>query len=600
MTPPFVLLDNSLDDDAPSFLFETPERVICARNTCETDAALAEIDAALAEGKCLAGFFSYELGYALEARLHSLMPNMQEVPLQWMGVFKEYRKFTRPQTNAWLQSRARGDYVLSLPRPEWDLPRYAAAFDRLKAYIAAGDLYQLNLTFGVECDLQGDAIALYRDLRRRQPVAFGALIEASDFRILSLSPELFFRCDGRAIETRPMKGTAPRFEDADADRAAALSLAENEKTQAENRMIVDLMRNDLGRIAVPAGVSVPRLFHVESYPTLHQMISVVTAEMEKDTSARRLIQALFPSGSVTGAPKIRAMEIARELESGPRGIYTGAIGAFFPDGQALFNVAIRSIFCAPNGKGARCRMGVGGGVLYDSDLHGEYEEALLKGAFLTGAAAQDFRIFETLRYDRDGGFSLLDLHVSRMRASAHEWGFAFDETRLLNALQAATENANSDASPLRVKIMLSREGNIETQCSVFKSEEERRPLRVMISDRIVDSCNPLLLHKTTRRAFFDEALAQAREEGYDEVLFLNERGELTQGSYTNVFVRFRRDGKWQTPPLSSGLLPGTLREAMLNAGEAEERVLTMRDLKAADAIAVGNALRGMKPVTAAF
>ncbi|PPB80269.1 aminodeoxychorismate synthase subunit I [Albidovulum inexpectatum] len=369
-----------LIEDGPSgapVLFDDAEEIIRADAAAEVPAALARLDAALARGKWVAGLASYELGYALEARLMPLMPEGRRVPLLALGVFGGPRP-----ANEFL--RAAGDEAglatLANITPGWDARRHATAICRILDYIAAGDIYQANLTMRMQAQYRGSARGLYAALAVRQPVRHGALVDLPGMpRILSRSPELFFAttADGH-IETRPMKGTAPRHPDPKRDSALRDGLAQSVKNRAENLMIVDLLRNDISRICRLGSVRVPDLYRVETYATVHQMISRVTGRLRDGVRGSEIFRALFPCGSITGAPKIRAMEIIRELEDGPRDAYCGAIGWMAPDGAARFNVAIRTIELYDDG---RAEFGVGGGIVADSTPEGEYEEALWKARF---------------------------------------------------------------------------------------------------------------------------------------------------------------------------------------------------------------------------
>jgi len=350
--------------------FAQPRRRIVADTPDDVPGALDALDSARAQGKWLAGYASYELGYALEPRLAPLMPRARRLPLISFGVYDEPTPATPlPGGPARLEGFT----------PDWDAARYARAFDRVHDYICAGDIYQANLTFPVALRATGTAPALYRALREAQPVRYGALIEEEGRAILSRSPELFFRTGaGGLIETRPMKGTQPRSSDATEDARRRYFLQTDEKNRAENLMIVDLLRNDLSRICMPGTVRVPELFTVESYETVHQMTSHITGQMAAGTGLAAILSALFPCGSITGAPKLRAMQILAALEPAARDIYCGSIGWAAPDGRAEFNVAIRTLLLE---EGA-ATLNVGGGVVYDSTAKSEYEEALWKTRFV--------------------------------------------------------------------------------------------------------------------------------------------------------------------------------------------------------------------------
>lgn len=366
---PFVLIDDSLAGRAR--IYGSPERVVRAEKPEELAEAFSQMEEARRAGFHLAGYVSYELGYLLESRLMPLLPARRDVPLLQFGVFREPASET-------FAGWPHGAVHCSLA-PAWILDDYRDRFDCVLSHIAAGNVYQINLTFPLSGTFSGDPLSLFLELRQRQPVRHGAVVALGEETILSLSPELFFSVEAGRIITRPMKGTAPRGLTEAADRAAAIGLAADDKQRAENLMIVDLLRNDLSRIAKIGSVHVPRLFEVETYPTLHQMTSTVMAEIPPDASIAALFAGLFPCGSVTGAPKIRAMEIIRELEDGPRGVYCGAIGWIAPGGGMSFNVAIRTLTCFSDNS---LVYNVGSGIVADSIAESEYEECLLKSRLL--------------------------------------------------------------------------------------------------------------------------------------------------------------------------------------------------------------------------
>ncbi|HVQ11634.1 MAG TPA: aminodeoxychorismate synthase component I, partial [Methyloceanibacter sp.] len=341
---PYILLDDSLSQGGASLLYEAPKRVIVAWEPGEVETALGSIEAGLSQGLHAAGFFAYELGYCLEPKLRDLLPKARTQPLLWIGLCREPRRLDDSAVRAWLEENGANDRsTLSDLNLSWSRGDYMTAFDKVQNYIAAGDVYQINLTLKYRFAFAGNPVALYAALRRKQRVAYGGLIGTPDFHVLSLSPELFFRREGKRMFARPMKGTAPRGKNSSEDARLKTWLTMDEKQRAENLMIVDLLRNDLGRIAKIGTVEVTDLFTVETYRSVHQMTSGITAELRGDIGFSAILKALFPCGSVTGAPKVRAMEIIRELEGEPRGIYTGAIGRVAPNGDAQFNVAIRTI-----------------------------------------------------------------------------------------------------------------------------------------------------------------------------------------------------------------------------------------------------------------
>lgn len=578
-----ILLDDNRAGGG-ALLFKAPLRIVRADLPEEVEPALTALADAQRGGLHAAGFLSYELGLLMEPKLQPLLPPSRGIPLILFGIFEAPRRLTKDEVEDWLAARG-NCYAIRNIRPNLEETAYRQKFERTKAYIAAGDIYQLNLTFKARFDFEGSSAALYRDLRSKQHVQYGAFIEADGFTLLSLSPELFIERRGNTLLTRPMKGTAPRGLTWREDREIAAELAADIKSRAENLMIVDLMRNDVGRIAEPGSVRVTDLFTVESFDTVLQMTSGVEARLPETVDFRDLVHALFPPGSITGAPKVRAIEIIAELEDEPRGIYTGAIGCLEPGGDLRFNVAIRTLKIGAGGEG---EIGIGSGVVQDSRAKAEYDECLLKMNFLT-APVINFDLIETLRWDEGRGFMLLERHLNRMEASAARFGFAFDRDAVQGAL---IEHVREPGAPsLRVRCLLSRDGEI-TVTSQPLTANAGAPMRFVLSGTRLDPGSVWLYHKTTNRAFYDEERVRlAGQTGCDEVVFVNVRGELTEGSFTNLFIE--RDGEMLTPPVSSGLLAGTLRQEMLETGRAREYVLTPDDLLAAEAIWLGNSVRGL-------
>jgi len=450
-------------------------------------------------------------------------------------------------------------------------PGYRVAVERVRVLIAEGDCYQVNLTFPLEFEWFGNPLGLYARLRQRQPVRYGGVIGDAVHGLVSLSPELFLERRGERLLTRPMKGTASR-------QLPPEQLLASEKDRAENLMIVDLLRNDLGRIAENGSVVVDSLFEIEDYPTVWQMVSAISARVGR----RRLgevLRALFPCGSITGAPKIRAMQIAAELESGPRGMYTGALGWLAPNGDFRLNVAIRTLELAAGGRG---KLGVGSGIVTDSQAAAEWRECLLKSRFLRDCDP-GLQLIETLRRE-DGLYPRLPGHLARLRRSAEWLGFPLDEAELLRRL------AEQPSSGLwRVRVTLAKDGVFDVRSFVLPEEPAGSRYARLAGVRI-DSTDPLRRHKTSERAIYDDALrCLATDPAIFDVVFLNERGEVAEGARSNVFVP--GDGVLLTPPLGSGCLPGVLRAELLASGRAVEASLRPEDLEGG--FWLGNALRGL-------
>jgi len=582
----FVLLDNNSGAGAPSLLFIEPTEIISAWSPDEVDAALQRIEAGVARGLHAAGFFAYELGYVLEPKLAPLMPEKRSVPLLWIGLYRAPQEMTSAEVEHWLATHTRsGDFHFTDVTLTWSEEQYLERFDKVIENIRAGDIYQLNLTFKARFKLSGSPLTFYLDLRQKQPVTYGGIVDTGEVTVLSASPELFIEQEGRTIFTRPMKGTAPRAGTEEADALARKQLAEDIKQRAENLMIVDLMRNDIGRISEIGSVEVTDLFTVETYKTLHQMTSGVRATLMPGVGTADLLRGIFPPGSIIGAPKIRAQELIRELETEPRGVYCGAIGHISPHGHVLFNVAIRTAVIFRNADG---EMGIGSGVVFDSQGPKEYAECLLKMKFLTDPVKR-FELIETMLHDPQAGFVLLDRHLQRLRTSARYFAFPYDEAKVREALGDAVRGTEGFA---RVRVLLSEAGAVTVTSTPLPAPNPQAVMRFAVSSTRVDSSDLFLFHKTTRRELYDREWQEyADRVGSDEVVYLNERGELTEGSRTTLFIE--RDGVLLTPPLSAGLLPGTLRADLIASGRASEAVLSLTDLDGASNIYLGNSVRGL-------
>ncbi|HYW10801.1 MAG TPA: aminodeoxychorismate synthase component I, partial [Longimicrobium sp.] len=451
---------------------------------------------------------------------------------------------------------------------------------RIRTLIAAGDTYQANFTARLRAPFRGDPVALYERLCLGQRSGFCAFLDLGGGRtVVSASPELFFAWNADGLELRPMKGTRPRGRWVEEDRALAAELAASPKDRAENLMIVDLLRNDAGRVAAFGSVRVERLFDVERYETVHQMTSTIRAAPRPDAGLGDVFRALFPCGSVTGAPKVRTTEIIRELETGPRGVYCGAIG-FVSPGEAVFSVGIRTLLL--DSQAGTAELGVGSGVTWDSDAAAEYGETWSKAAFARRAPA-DFDLLETMLFEPEDGWYLLEGHLARLAASADYFGYRYDE-RLMRASLTPALYAFS-REPLRVRVLLERDGMVDVQSMVLPPLDG--PVLVAISTEPVDSRDAMLYHKTSRRGEYERRLA-ARPD-CDDVLLVNERGELTESTIANLVVRM--DGALWTPPLDAGLLPGVLRADLLARGEIRERVIRPEDLDRAEEIWLINSVR---------
>lgn len=577
MSTTFALLDLP---GGGALLFEALQRTLTLTRDSDFDAICGEVEAACAAGKFVVAALDYELGHALE-------PMAGTVPAGALGHFWVFRQCVELDAAALeiVIDQLAGDpprpSALLDFSPQMDETAYGQAVQRIRDYIAAGDCYQVNFTFPFAGHLVGDLPALYSRLRTAQPVAHGGLVVTPDGAVLSLSPELFVERRGRQLRTRPMKGTAPRHAEIDADRRARAGLVGSAKDRAENVMIVDLLRNDLGRVAKSGSVRVEALCEIEAYPSVYQMTSTVLAESDAGLAA--VLRALFPCGSITGAPKLRAMQIVRELESAPRGLYTGALGWIRPGGDFCFSVAIRTLLVTPDG---RASLGVGSGVVWDSVGADEYRECLLKARFVT-AAAPGFRLIETLRLEA-GEFPLLDGHLGRLERSARAFSFGFCREQVVGELQVQAARWPQGAH--RVRITLGRDGDLDMAVTVLT--ETALGQTAAFASEMVSSADPWLRHKTTVRTTYDAALSGLPAGMFDRI-FCNERGEVCEGARSNVFMRREAGGPLLTPPLGSGLLPGVLREKLILEGSAIEQMLAPSDLRMATELYLGNALRGL-------
>jgi para-aminobenzoate synthetase/4-amino-4-deoxychorismate lyase len=552
--------------------FREPEEVIEIHDLADVVPGLRRMEALVrGRGWWAAGFLAYEAAPAFDRALRVRSPG--DFPLLWFGLYPRVEEVEapRPEHDAWIAL----DWKISADR--WE---HAAAIARIKDRIARGDTYQVNHTVRLRAPFEGDAWDLFRALSADARAGCAAYVDAGRFAIASVSPELFFLRRGEEVLARPMKGTAPRGRFPAEDIARAEELRTSEKDRAENIMIVDMIRNDLGRVAETGSVSVPRLFEVERYPTVWQMTSTVTARCRAPLTD--LLAATFPCASITGAPKPRTMEIIAELEDGPRRIYTGSIGLVTPSGDAQLNVAIRTVLV--DREAGVAEYGVGGGIVWDSDPAAEYAECLEKARVLTERPAR-FDLLETILWEPGDGPFLLEHHLQRLSESADHFDFSIDIGRVRQRLQALGRTL--PPRPHRVRLTCSRAGEIAAEAAPMEEDRTGRPLHLAIARDPVRSADRLLFHKTTCRRTYDEALA-ARP-GADDVILWNERGEMTETTIGNIVAR--RAGRFITPPVECGLLPGTFRRWLIERGEIEEGILRVEDLRRCEALYRINSVR---------
>jgi para-aminobenzoate synthetase/4-amino-4-deoxychorismate lyase len=585
---PFVLLEDRVSPGGGGRLFTRPVAMAQADDPDGIAPLLERVESGLGQGLHAAGFVAYEAAAGLEPRLGRSHRHPTSGPAAWFGLFAGFEEIAGEALDVLFGALA------PPPLRDVDLGRsaaeHASAVRKVKALIEAGDVYQVNLTFPIRFGYDGDPLALYAAMRAAQPVAHGGVVALDGRTVLSVSPELFVCVRGGRAETRPMKGTAARGADEAADQEARRGLAADPKQRAENLMIVDLLRNDLSRICRAGSVRTTSLCAVETYPTFHTLTSTITGDLKTDVGLREIFQALFPCGSVVGAPKIRAAEIIADLETTARGVYTGAVGAAAPDGDLAFNVAIRTAMLTADGAGC---FGVGGGVVADSDPAAEYEEARLKGRVLTDLA-DDFQLIETLRWTPSAGFVRLAGHLDRMGASAGALGFAFEARAIAAQLQAEAGTWPLETDR-RVRLLMHRDGRLAVSSgSIGGPGPGGGPapgLRLAVFGQALDAADPFLRHKTTRRRLHDAASAAAAAADADEMILLNRRGRVADGARASIFVA--RGDVLLTPPLADGALPGVLRAGLIRAGVAVEAGLTLEDL-AGGPILIGNSLRGLQ------
>ena len=561
-----------------TFLFQHPVRLLTAAAADDLPQLFAEVEVALHEGLFVAGWFAYECG----AHFQGLPQRPAQTPLALLGVFKAPQIFNHAEPHP-SQPRSPAPLQPLALLPSLSPGEYTAGVERIQAWIAAGDTYQVNYTMPALSRFAGGSEALYAALLEQQQCAYAAVVRLESRRtILSFSPELFFQVDeSGTITTRPMKGTSPRGEDDAQDRKLAHQLRHDEKTLAEHVMIVDLLRNDLGRICETGSVRVPELFTVETYPTVLQMTSKVAGQLKPETTWYEVFSALVPCGSVTGAPKHHTMQLIEQIEPEPRGIYTGAIGYIAPDRTSAFSVAIRTLSI----EDGLVTAGTGGGIVADSNPADEYTECLWKLRFATQSSTP-LTLFETLRLT-GGDFPLLTRHMARMAASAAALGFSWNETSARTLLASVKQRDER-----RVRLTLARDGSMHIE--TFDHEPWPEALHLLLADGAVNSRDPALRHKCSFRQQYDDALADARAAGHNEALFRNEHGELTEGCISSLLVRL--GDVVYTPPVSAGLLPGVARGLLLARGLIQERTLNLRQIIEADAVYLCNAVRGLAPV----
>ena len=579
--PGTVLLETQRPDreNRRSYVLRHPVEVLECHCPEDVAGCLHRAERLLESGLALAGFVAYGAAAGLDPALPGRA--LGGFPLVWLAAYGEIGRCQGPLP---LPPGVASRPVRNL---EADLSRdaYIRAVERTQGYIGRGDNYQTNLTCRLRFDSDEEPLAAYLRLRQAHPVPYGAYLHCGGFQVVSQSPELFLRRRGQLLWTRPMKGTQRRAPGPAQDEAFARALARDPKARAENVMIVDLMRHDLGRLAEIGSVETFDLFRVERYRTLLQLTSGVRCRLRPGTTLTDILRATFPPGSVTGAPKRRTMQIIEELEATPRGLYTGCLGLFLPGGDFTLSVAIRTLVASQG----RWELGIGSGIVADSVPEAEDKETRLKSRFFFEPPRR-FQLLETLRWGPAEGFRDLAAHLRRLQRSARYFGYPWSRRRALAALAAPPDQAGQQpaSAERRVRLLLGEAGGFEAQWQPLTPLPQ--PVGVLLSERRTDASQPWLYHKTTERALYEQELARARALGLAEAIFTNREGLLTEGAFTNLMVRL--GGRWLTPPLSCGLLPGIWRAEFMRRRGAREALLRPADLAGAEEVVLGNSVRG--------
>ena len=537
----------------------------CASDKKDVPEILDIVENSAKQGLYVAGFVSYEAASSFDQCLKH--QELHDTPLAWFAEFRAIRPFELSEY----------DDAIDL-YPVTKDENFISSVMRIRDFLESGEVYQVNLTQKLHGDPGNSATNIFSKLVRTQPSPYAMLLESDDFSVCSASPELFFSKRGRMIEMRPMKGTRERGRFNEEDKKNKEDLKSSEKDRAENLMILDMVRNDLGKICLPGSLSTPKLFELHSFPTVWQQTSSVVGET--DCSLSQIFASVFPCASVTGAPKARAMEIIADLEPYPRGVYTGATGFLKPEGETLFNVSIRTIYIDKVKSSAT--YGIGSGIVWDSDPEAELAESFAKAKILNFPSLS-FELFETMKYTPREGIYLVEEHFDRIKSSALRFNYRFDENEAMALLEAID---NDD--PLKVRLVVNKRGVPRLESSPLNIS--RKEVQLKIAKHPIDSDNLFLFHKTTNREVYDRAKKEVRD--CDDVLLFNERGQITETTTANIFLE--KKGSLLTPPIECGLLPGTLRASLLKKKEVIEKILTLDDLSIADNIFVGNSVRGLQ------
>ena len=563
------------DQQYKYYLCEDPDEVITAKSTEEVIPAINKIEEMQQAGYYLAGWISYEAASAFDPR-HKVIES-GDFPLVFMLAAKNIKEVYLKDLKDYERS-----HICHSLKPHITQSEYEDSCSKVLNYIYEGDIYQANYSFRCDAKLNCHPYEMFQKLENEHPVPYSIYVETDEWQIISQSPELFLEKRWNKLSSKPMKGTIKRELTYSADEKNRQALSEDKKSQAENVMIVDLMRNDISRICQLDSVKVPELFTSTRYHSLHQLTSTVEGTLKDDISLLDIFKATFPAGSITGAPKIRSMEIISELEKDGRRLYTGSAGIFMPGGDFILNVCIRTLLC----QNQSALLGIGSGIVADSAKTLEWEECLLKSRFLN-PKRRHTEVFETMLWN--GRIHFFEDHINRLQDSCEYFLIPFNREEVLSTLnQTLFDLKSKDLHRIRLAIKI--DGSIDLKIVLLTYRGwEKEPLKVKISDIKIDSQDPYQYHKTDHRETYNSEYSMALKEGFDEVIFFNEKGELAEGAITNIFIC--QDGQWLTPPISAGILNGTWRKNLLDPIEASEKTLTLDDLKNAEDIIIGNSVR---------
>ncbi len=577
-------------EDSTTYIFMEKPEIILTSDQSNLNESLKEIDSYVLQNYSGFGFINYEAGYLLEDKLKNLLKDNSKPLMKFFFYKKEKVKLISSSEIDFVLNNKEDNYLINNFLLNTSKEEFFDSVKKIHNYIAEGDTYQVNYTMKGKFDFEGDITSLFKKLVFNQSAKYSAFINTGDSLIISFSPELFFSAEKRYLTTRPMKGTLQRGYNKADDSLAAYSLRHSEKNRAENLMILDLLRNDMGRISEFGSVRLRKLFSIEKYETLLQMTSEVESLLRENISLGDIIKNIFPCGSVTGAPKISTMKIINELEKEERGVYTGAVGLIH-EGKEIFNVAIRTIYLEKEKENKlKGEIGIGSGIVWDSNPEKEYEEVLLKSNFLLKPFPY-FELFETLKFS-NGEFERLNLHLKRLEDSASYFLFKYDKELIIQSLNEELLKYDS-AKAYRAKLLLNKWGKVKVEVSGFPVSPEE--IKIIISDKIISTENRFQYFKTTNRELYNSEHKKYSEKGFFDVIFINEKNQVSEGATTNIFIN--KMGLLYTPPVASGILPGVFRKSWLQKNiNIKEEVLYKDDLLIADEILLTNSLRGIVKV----